>query len=348
MVSRNSIDWAVFAYAGYAVGAAVVPMYENQDPSDWQHVVHDSGARLLLCSPFPHHRLLNMRNSGLFPAGLQLASFAEMRARMPQQPPQPPKHDALCNSDDTCSIIYTSGTSGKPKGVELTHGNITSNVFGVAYLFEHVYGGKRCLSFLPWAHAYAQTVELHSSIAVGSQIAICSGLEYLRQNLVDAKPFLLFSVPSLFEKIYAGINANVAKQSPLKQRLFHAAVNVAKVRARKVRRGQDLHFFAKLRYLVLNKLVLSKIRAALGPNLEIAVNGGAKLDTNIMEFFEALGLTVFEGYGLTETSPILAANHPFFRREGERMCFCPAFSMFLPGFFRNCWTSFAWCRSHSP
>ncbi len=228
----------------------------------------------------------------------------------------PHLHDVHTAPNDVCGIIYTSGTSGKPKGVELSHGNISSNVLAIAYLFESTYGGKRCLSFLPWAHAYAQTVELHATICVGSQIAVSSGLDVLRQQIVQAEPHLLFSVPSLFEKIYAGVQTNVAKQSLLKQKLFGAAVEVARERAHLARRNQSLGLIKAAKYAVLNKVVLSKVKAALGPNLEIAVSGGAKLDSNIMQFFEALGLHVFEGYGLTETAPILAANHPGFKREG--------------------------------
>jgi long-chain acyl-CoA synthetase len=262
-------------------------------------------------------RVQSLRDKGELPRVKHLLSHTEDLPELFKYVAGTPHlHDPQLSSNDVCGLIYTSGTSGKPKGVELSHANISSNVLAIAYLYETTYGGKRCLSFLPWAHAYAQTVELHASVCVGSQVAISGGLDVLRQNIVQAEPHLLFSVPSLFEKIYAGVLTNVAKQSPLKQKLFASALSVAKEHAHAARRGQSLSFLKSAQFALLNKVVLSKVRAALGPNLEIAVSGGARLDPNIMQFFEALGLNVYEGYGLTETSPILAANFPEFHREG--------------------------------
>lgn len=317
VVSSNSLPWALSAYASYAAGAAFVPMYPNQGPREWEHVLVDSGSSVVwaanetlkkrlqeLSLPGVRHILSHDQD---LPRLLQAATARSAGSR---------SHGPTVLPDDLAGIIYTSGTSGKPKGVELTHANITSNVLGIAYQFEHIIGGTRCLSFLPWAHAYAQTVELHAGIALGLEFAICQGVEHLRDNLVASEPHLLFAVPSLFEKIYAGVRTNVAKQSALKQSLFNAAVAVARERARLKRRGASLGALDSLKYSILNSLVLSKVKAALGPNLRIAVSGGARLDPDIMEFFEALGLDVYEGYGLTETSPILAANTPDFKREG--------------------------------
>ncbi len=286
---------------------------------DWTHVINDSAAAVVFCSNSSiKERVQSLRDKGELPKLKHVLTHTDdLPALVKRTAGSPHLHDPAMTCNDVCGVIYTSGTSGKPKGVELSHANITSNVLAIAYLFESTYGGKRCLSFLPWAHAYAQTVELHASVCVGSQVAISAGLDVLRQNIVQAQPHLLFSVPSLFEKIYAGVQTNVVKQSPLKQKLFASAVAVAKERAHLARRGHSLGLLKSAQFALLNKVVLSKVKAALGPNLEIAVSGGARLDPNIMQFFEALGLNVYEGYGLTETAPILAANHPGFKREGS-------------------------------
>jgi long-chain acyl-CoA synthetase len=278
-------------------------MYENQSEKDWSYVLQDSGSEVVFCATDDIKQRVKSLNLS------HLKHVFSHQSDMPDllHAGKGGSHDPQLHSEDLCGIIYTSGTSGNPKGVELTHANITSNVMGISYLFEDTIANKRCLSFLPWAHAYAQTVELHSGLHLGMEFALCSGIDHIKAQLGQAEPHILFSVPSLFEKIYAGVQSNVQKQSPLKQRLFHSALRLA---LKKRVDGQALGLGESLQFALLNKVVLQKVKAALGEQLEIAVSGGARLDPTVMRFFSALGLEVYEGYGLTETSPILAANSP--------------------------------------
>lgn len=317
-ISRNRKEWATAAYATYACGGAYVPMYENQLEDEWKFVINDSGAKVVFCaSDAIRNKIAALWKSGALPTVKNVISFEDPQLPTLLTNNGPQLVDASVHGDDVSSIIYTSGTSGRPKGVVLSHANVSSNVCGVAYLYRNTYANKTCLSFLPWAHAYAQTVELHSSIAVGSCMGLAQSIEQLRNNLIVLKPQVLFCVPSLFEKLYAGITANVRKQSPTKQWLFGKAIEWSRDRAKLRRRGKTQGFPASFITSSLDRLVIQKVRGQLFPNMEMAVSGGAPLDATIMEFFEALGINVYEGYGLTETSPILACNDPTFKREGS-------------------------------
>ena len=215
--------------------------------------------------------------------------------------------------DTLAKLIYTSGTTGRPKGVMLSHANLSSNVHALVERFSgpgkgYAPGGAEThLSFLPWAHAYGSTVELHVAVHQGSRLALAGGVDTLLDDIQAVKPTILVSVPTLFNKIYDGINTGVAQSSPLRQKIFRFATGVARRRRNLLDAGKSDPLNAAM-YGLCDKLVFSKIRDKMGGRLNKALTGGAQLDKKIQSFFDDIGVIVLEGYGLTETSPLCASE----------------------------------------
>ena len=210
--------------------------------------------------------------------------------------------DVNVQEEDTHTIIYTSGTTGMPKGVMLTHKNILSNVWA-AKVYIDVGPDDRFLSFLPLSHALERTAGYYVPIMSGSAIYYAQSKLTMKYDIVKAKPTLLICVPRVFEKVYDAVQDKANHGSPIKRWLFHKALDYGT----KKRKGK-LKGFEKSVYNILDKIVLSKIRAGLGGRMRFAISGGSALSPDIMQFFEDIGLLIIEGYGLTETSPVVAEN----------------------------------------
>src|SRR5580700_1527405 len=207
------------------------------------------------------------------------------------------------------SIIYTSGTTGEPKGVMLTHTNICSNATDSWSPSELKPGVDQALSFLPLAHIYGRTMD-YVLLFNGISIAYVEDVNLLSEVLLDLKPTVLAAVPRVFEKIYARIMEKGSKNTGAKRTLFAWAMNVAKRAAPWRCRERSASPLLKLQWALANKLVFSKIRAGTGGQLRIVLSGGAPLSKELAEFFWALGVPIYQGYGLTETSPVLTSNYP--------------------------------------
>lgn len=313
IVSRNRVEWVVAAHATYGLTATFVPLYEEQKPSEWEFILRDSGVKVAIFgsqaladklkwerpAPSALEHVVVMGGSG----GNSFESLLERGNRSPVPARQP--------TDDTpATLIYTSGTTGTPKGVMLTHANIMSNVNSVHELFDFT-EEDRSLSFIPWAHAFGHTCELHTMLSLGAAIAINDALAHLPLNLVDVEPTVLVAVPKIFNRIFAGIHTELAKEPALVRRLFDAGVRAALLADREKSAGDRLVHWAA------DRLIFSKIRKRFGGRLKYAVSGGAALAREVAELVQALGITVYEGYGLTETSPIVAANRPGHARLGS-------------------------------
>ncbi len=334
IVSNNRVEWAAAAYATYGLGAAFVPMYEAQQPKEWEFIARDCGAKVLFVAneaalakaKASFDRLPALKSvvvidgdtkrdgDGTSPASPErgrslprvdtyaslLAADHGGSASVPVQP------------TDIAGLIYTSGTTGEPKGVILTHLNLAANVSAVHELFP-IGKDDRSLAFLPWAHVFGQVVELHSLLSMGASMAICEGLDKLLDNLAEVKPTILMSVPRVFNRLYTAVHTQIAsKPRPIKA-LVHKAMAVTA----KERSGHrlDLRELALLK--LADRLVFSKVRARFGGRLKYAVSGGAALSIEVAEFIDSIGVTVYEGYGLTETSPIATANQPGARKIGS-------------------------------
>lgn len=315
VISNNSVEWAAIAYATYGLGAAIVPMYESQRDSDWNFIVRDSGAKVLFAST-PQ---IFARVSGFSASAPKLkhvaciaGSYGSILADGRQRTP-------ACVSPapgDVAALLYTSGTTGEPKGVVLSHGNILANVLAINEIIgatierpeEH-----RTLSFLPWAHAFGHTVELHVMISCGATLAIAEAIDKVPDNIREVKPTVLVAVPTVFVRIHAGVEKMMAEKSRFVRWLFARGLELARRR----QRAQPLSLWGTALLLCADKLIFSKIRARFGGRLRFAICGAAALPREAAEFVDAIGITVYEGYGLTETSPIVSANTPAARRAGS-------------------------------
>ncbi len=319
IISSNRTEWAVAAYATYGLGAMFVPMYEHQLPSDWEYIVNDSGAKLLIVTTEAIHqqvkdwpgkigkleKLISMHLPADDPAGFEGVEAAGK---------EKPAERVDIDPDSICGFIYTSGTTGKPKGVLLSHDNFTSNVNATHQIFP--LEPEDCsVSFLPWAHSFGQTVELHVMLSMGCHVAFAESVPKLVENIGEVKPTLLVSVPRIFNKIYDGLQKKMDEAGGLKKKMFYAAIANAAYRKELAAKGQS-SWWANFKHGLFDKLVFSKVRDRFGGRLRYAFSGGAALSPEVAQFIDNVGITVYEGYGLTETSPIACANYRGNRKIG--------------------------------
>jgi long-chain acyl-CoA synthetase len=318
IIANNRVEWAVAAYACYGLGVAFVPMYEAQVPKDWEFIVHDCEAKALVVATdaivektkgmldsIPSLKHIISMDSATRTGG-KIQSFKELTHTKTKIPTITP------SSKDTAGLIYTSGTTGNPKGVILSHGNIASNVSAIHECFP-MSSMDRSLSFLPWAHSFGQTVELHGLFSMGASLAIAESVDKILDNLQETKPTLLFSVPRIFNKLYAAVQ----KQMATKPKIIQSMVATSLAARGKIRKGEETSFIENIVLAVTDKLVFAKVRARFGGELKYAFSGGAAISTEVAEFIDSLGIMVYEGYGLTETSPIATANWPKNRKIGS-------------------------------
>jgi long-chain acyl-CoA synthetase len=315
IIADNCVEWAVAAYATYGLEAAFVPMYRAQRSDERRFILEDSGARVVIVAdsavyddikamgiPSIEH-VIGLTRPSDDPSSW--AALMEAGGNAPFAPLSPAP-------ETIASFIYTSGTTGKPKGVMLSHGNVVSNVNGVHEIFTFE-PDDRSLAFLPWAHAFGQTVEVHCLLSMGCSVAINDELEHLIPNLAEVKPTILVAVPRVFNRIYERVNSEIAERPDYVQRIIRTGIGGAKKRAR----GERLGALERLDLALDETLVFSRIKERFGGKLKYAISGSATLGREVGEFIDAIGLIVCEGYGLTEASPIVTANIPTARRLGS-------------------------------
>src|SRR6218665_396847 len=320
VISNNRYEWAVGAYATYTLGAAYVPMYEQQQEKEWQYILNDCGAKLVFVATDAIAKKISALKPSL-PALEHVIRFtggeqdADSFAGLLSQGSASPQPAAAPKPTELCGLIYTSGTTGNPKGVKLSHGNIASNVAAMHDIFPMAHD-DRSLAFLPWAHVFGQSVELHGLYSMGASMGIAESTEKIIENLAEVKPTLIFSVPRIFNRIYDGLQKRMAAESPLKRLLFTRGIEVAKQR-KALAEQKRTSAFLDLQHAFFDKVVFSKVRARFGGRMKYAFSGGAAISREVAEFIDNLGITVYEGYGLTETSPLTTANFPGNRKIGS-------------------------------
>jgi len=320
LISDNRVEWATVAYAAYTLGATVVPMYEAQLPKEWQYILNDSGAKAVFVANTAIMKeiedfrsdLPDLANVIVMDAeGLETDhTFAEFMTRGEQNPV-----DAISpDPDDISGFIYTSGTTGNPKGVMLTHRNLASNVSAMQEVFP-LEPDNRSAAFLPWAHVFGQTVELHYGIGTGISIGLTSA-KTLMEDLPAIRPTILVAVPTVFNRVYDGLQKMMAAEGGLKKTMFDAAIGNSQRRMDLAKEGKTTRW-VEIQHSLYDRLVFSKVREGFGGRLQYAFSGGAAISTDVAEFISALGMVVYEGYGLTETSPVATANTKTARRVGS-------------------------------
>jgi long-chain acyl-CoA synthetase len=318
LISDNRLEWAVTVHATLGVGAAYVPMYESQTKEDWAFILKDSGAKLVFGAKPEIVKALD-GFKGELPALEHVCGFD-----LPASDPRSfqallekgrglPKHTAAQPApEEPAGFVYTSGTTGEPKGVVLTHKNFCANLNALKDLFP-ISSDDRSLAFLPWAHAFGQTGEFYMLPALGCALAINDEVPKLVGNLPEVKPTVLIAVPRIFNRIYDGVNQQMRDKPKAIQKLFAAGIRAATRRAR----GNQLSFGESLALKLADKLIFKKVRQRFGGRLKIVVSGSAALSKEVAEFIDALGIDVYEGYGLTETAPVASVNFPGHRKIGS-------------------------------
>jgi long-chain acyl-CoA synthetase len=329
LLSENRPDWAVADFACLTAGMSDVPIYPTLPAEQIAYILRDSGAVGIFVSTRQQaEKIAEIRNSGMsaplpalrfvisFESVGELADITIEGLEKTGSTDESPgsfaayKQRALAiKPDDVATIIYTSGTTGEPKGVMLTHDNIFSNVMAVrdAIPFD---GNDVSLSFLPLSHIFERTGGHYMMITTGTSIAYAESIDTVPVNLTEVRPTLVLSVPRLYEKMYARVLETALSGGFLKKQIFFWAKGVADRWADEKLAGRNPRGMLATQYALAQKLVFSKLKARTGGRLRYFVSGGAPLSTDINKFFYAAGLTILEGYGLTETSPVLAVNTP--------------------------------------
>jgi long-chain acyl-CoA synthetase len=302
ILSYNRLEWAVVDYACQILGVVDVPVYSTLPADQVAFILGDSGAKAAFVENADQAAKVAGKTAHVIafdPAGGTIP-FPELLTRG-KEGPLP-----TLDPDDLATIIYTSGTTGVPKGVMLTHRNLVSNVIASGSAFD-VTPKDTILSFLPLSHSFERIFD-YLFFWWGASIGYAEHVDKVADDMILVKPTIMAAVPRLYEKVFAKMRKAVSQQKPWKQGLFEWARAVGASAAEFFRRGRPLPFTLKLRYGLAKLLVLNKLAARVGGRIRFFVSGGGALSRDVAEFFHSVGLPILEGYGLTETSPVLTVN----------------------------------------
>jgi long-chain acyl-CoA synthetase len=322
LFAANRPEWHTTDFAINGSGGVTVPVYFNESPDRMAYILKHSGARVIIvCGADQLQKLMQCRAQlpelehvivadaeNDVPADFLRyetliataggAEIAAYRLRASQVLP-----------GQLCTIIYTSGTTGEPKGVMLTHNNLSSNVTDSCATFDFEPATDVALSFLPLAHVYGRMMD-YIYIFSGVTVAYVEAIDLVPQALLEIRPTIIAAVPRFFEKIYARLMEQGSKATGVKRKLFDWAVRVARRAAPWRASAKSAGPTLRLQWALADKLVYKKIRTGTGGKLRMVFSGGAPLSRDLAEFFWSIGIPIYQGYGLTETSPILTSNYP--------------------------------------
>ncbi|HVM93450.1 MAG TPA: long-chain fatty acid--CoA ligase [Terriglobales bacterium] len=313
ILSENRPEWAISDFAAFHLGAVTVPIYATLTAQQTAYILCDSGAKVAVVSTADQlQKVLSIKNQTpleqiVVMDPMEIPGVTPMRRLIhegsAESNPELDEKARAVRPDDLASIIYTSGTTGTSKGVKLTHGNLTSNIKCSLEGFD-LPPGHVSVSFLPLSHVTARHVDL-ALLYKGVTLAYCPCFDVLPQTLMEVRPTIFVGVPRVFEKIYAAVEQK-AKRFP-KRAIYNWALSVGRAHKHKVLAGDQP---TSLNWKLANKLLFSQIRTRMGGNVEIFVSGGAPLGFELADWFATVGIRIHEGYGLTETSPVIAVNNP--------------------------------------
>lgn len=321
IICENRPEWAMVDYACAISGLPTVPVYPTLNPPQSAFILRHAGARVVFCSTpeqarkaltakGPDQPLTTVVQMDGLPVHDTVVTFAALIAEGKALDARRGDVQAWARQrrpDDLLTIIYTSGTTGDPKGAMLTHGNLVSNVERTLELLQ-LNKGDRCLSFLPLSHILERMAGHYSMFRIGASIYYAEGIATVGDDLQTARPSLIVSVPRIYEKIYARVREGVAASSFLKRFIFHWAMWAGEMSVPYLYQKQRIPLWIQFQLWWSRRLVFNKILAKTGGNIRFAISGGAPLAPTVMGFFWAIGLPITEGYGLTETSPVLSFN----------------------------------------
>lgn len=313
---RNCPYWMMFDQAAMSLGLVVVPLYTVDRPDNIAYIVNNAEVKVLLFENAEQWQALRTVRDQMRSV-LRFVSIDEIPNRndhslksMAEFLPEAARLQSALSAEpaDLATIVYTSGTTGRPKGVMLSHYNILSNAHASLDIIA-VRGDDLLLSFLPLSHTFERTLGYYLPIMAGATVAFARSIPQLSEDLQFIRPTLLVSVPRIYERIYAAIRTKLDEGSAPKRKLFHLAVETGWARF-EYGQGRGPWKTSFLLWPLLRKLVAQKILDRMGGRLRVAISGGAALAPEISRMFVGLGLPVVQGYGLTETSPVIAGNRP--------------------------------------
>ena len=313
IISDNRQEWAICAFATYGLGARFVSMYEKELPQTWEYILRDSGIKTLFVA---NQTLFEEVKSFLDTIASLTAIFIlddsenhSMRS-LEDRGAQKPTAPVFPKAQDIAALIYTSGTTGEPKGVLLSHGNLTSNAAGGYALFSDQLKEKTtALSILPWAHSYGQVAELYNWLHFGGNLVFMRSVETMGEDLRIAAPSFLLAVPRVFNKIYSGIHKKMHDSGGIAEKLFLMGLKAAR-RRRELKATGKSDLLNELKYQLARKVVFAKILEKFGGRLKTALTASATMNVEVANFFIDLGITIYDAYGMTETSPAITMNAP--------------------------------------
>lgn len=322
LISENRPEWAISDLAMLSIGAINVPMYTTLPAAQICDLLKDSEAKMVIASnTIQVQKVLSILSQvsslrkiiliddepdlgdKVLPLSQVLASGQQTLKE------QPALFDSLrreVKAEDVASIIYTSGTTGVSKGVMLTHRNIVSNVLDCEEAID-ARDSDSALSFLPLCHIFERTVD-YLMLYKGATIGYAESFDAVPQNLQELRPTVVASVPRFFEKMYARMQEAIKASPPRKQGIMQWAISVGKDRNQRSLNRQPIPLTLRLQHAVADRLVFAKLRQKLGGRIRFFISGGAPLDKELAEFFFSVGVLILEGYGLTETSPVISVN----------------------------------------
>ena len=324
LLSEGRPEWAISDLAILSEGAITVPIYQTNTSQQTAYVLNDSEATVVIVSTEEQYQKVKAVMEQIEslekvvvmepvedPDVLTFEQVLEMgKELLIGEPDLYHKHAERTASSDLATIIYTSGTTGEPKGVMLTHENIAFNS-DAAKSVVPISDTDLCLSFLPLSHVFERTVGQFHMLFNGVTIAYAEGIESVAENMGEVQPTLMISVPRLFEKMYARVLEKVNQSPKIRQKIFFWGIGVGKKLTPYRLKGEKGPLSLRLQYALAERLVFHKVQQRLGGQLRYFVSGGAPLNRDIAEFFFAAGVTIVEGYGLTESAPVISANRYF-------------------------------------
>ena len=342
LLSENRPEWVISDLAILAAGGVTVPLYFTSTTSQIDHILRDCGAEIIIVSSLNQldkllkskslrniRRIILMDSPGTSMDSLDTSNVSHFdkmtllsdvyksncASSLARYGEELEKRLVDLSGEDLASILYTSGTTGAPKGVMLTHENFLFNANACAKVIA-LSESDLLLSFLPLSHAFERTAGYYFPLLQGATIAYAESIEKIPENMRELRPTIMIGVPRFYEKTYASISGKIDGQSPLKQRLFFWGLEVGGAWSRIRARGEGVPLSLSLKRFIADKLIFSKVRTGMGGRLRFFVSGGAPLSIKIAGFFNAIGISVLEGYGLTETSPVITCNTLSNRKVG--------------------------------